>query len=111
MPEQPTVGKVIEIKGVVIDALFTENLPEINTALEIAVPSEDGQDGVLIAEVQQHLGEDRDRPVARARPGGARRPPTAAPRRAAAPPAAEKPTWVPVGKATLGRIFNGLGEP
>ena len=44
MPESgngQNVGKVIEIQGVVIDALFTENLPEINTALRISV---DGRD-------------------------------------------------------------------
>ena len=41
MPEQ-NVGKVIEIRGVVIDAAFTDNLPEINTALKIAMPSDDG---------------------------------------------------------------------
>jgi len=64
MPEQQNVGKVIEIKGVVIDAAFTDNLPEINTALEIAMPSEDGKGAVLIAEVQQHLGDDRVRAVA-----------------------------------------------
>src|SRR5438034_365384 len=63
MPEQ-NVGKVIEIRGVVIDAAFTDNLPEINTALKIAMPSEDGSDRVLIAEVQQHLGDDRVRAVA-----------------------------------------------
>src|SRR6266576_904941 len=63
MPEQ-NVGKVIEIRGVVIDAALTDNLPEINTALEIAMPSDDGKDGVLIAEVQQHLGDDRVRAVA-----------------------------------------------
>ena len=63
MPEQ-NVGKVIEIRGVVIDVAFTDRLPEINTALEIAMPSEDGSEGVLVAEVQQHLGDDRVRAVA-----------------------------------------------
>ena len=36
------VGKVIEIKGVVIDAVFTDNLPEINNALRIELPERDG---------------------------------------------------------------------
>jgi len=36
MPEQQNVGKVVEIKGVVIDVAFTDTLPEINTALKIA---------------------------------------------------------------------------
>ena len=62
MPEQTqgqNVGKVIEVKGVVIDALFPDDLPEIYSALRITV---DGND--LIAEVQQHLGDDRVRAVA-----------------------------------------------
>jgi F-type H+-transporting ATPase subunit beta len=103
MPEQRNVGKVIEIKGVVIDALFTESLPEINTALEIAVPSEDGQAGVLIAEVQQHLGDDRVRAVAMDSTDGIPRGVDVVD--------TGKPISVPVGKATLGRIFNVLGEP
>jgi F-type H+-transporting ATPase subunit beta len=103
MPEQRNVGKVIEIKGVVIDALFTESLPEINTALEIAVPSEDGEDGVLIAEVQQHLGDDRVRAVAMDSTDGIPRGVDVVDTGA--------PITVPVGKPTLGRIFNVLGEP
>jgi len=64
MPDQnngQNVGKVIEIRGVVIDALFTYRLPEIYTALKIERP---GGEGDLIAEVQQHLGDDRVRAVA-----------------------------------------------
>ena len=53
------VGKLIEIKGVVIDALFPGALPEIYHALRLSV---DGRD--VIAEVQQHLGDDRVRAVA-----------------------------------------------
>ena len=45
MPEQQNVGKVVEIKGVVIDVAFTDTLPEINTALKIAVPVEDEYPG------------------------------------------------------------------
>ena len=59
------VGKVLEIKGVVVDAVFPGNLPEINTALRITVPERDGRPAIdLIAEVQQHLGDDRVRAVA-----------------------------------------------
>jgi len=51
------VGKVVEVKGVVIDAVFTGSLPEIYNALRITVPGENGSPGLdLIAEVQQHLG-------------------------------------------------------
>ena len=60
-----SVGKVIEIKGVVIDAAFTGDLPQINHALEIQIPARDGQEARrLVAEVQQHLGDDRVRAVA-----------------------------------------------
>src|ERR671931_2861074 len=103
MPEQQNVGKVIEIKGVVIDAAFPERLPEIYSALKIAVPSDDGQDGELIAEVQQHLGDDRVRAVAMDSTDGIPRGVDVIDTGA--------PISVPVGKATLGRIFNVLGAP
>src|SRR2546421_3040393 len=102
MPEQQNVGKVIEIRGVVIDAAFTDTLPEINTALKIAMPSEDGADRVLIAEVQQHLGDDRVRAVAMDSTDGIPRGVDVIDTGA--------PILVPVGKPTLGRIFNVLGE-
>jgi len=98
------VGKVVEIRGVVIDAVFSERLPEIYTALRISVPQEDGQAPIdLIAEVQQHLGDDRVRAVAMDSTDGI-------------PRGVEivdtgGPISVPVGDATLGRIFNVLGEP
>ena len=57
-------GKIVEIKGVVIDAVFPDSLPEIYSALEIEIPKEDGSTATLVAEVQQHLGDDRVRAVA-----------------------------------------------
>src|SRR5689334_21614639 len=102
MPDQnngQNVGKVIEIRGVVIDAVFTDNLPEIYTALRIALP--DGK-GDLIAEVQQHLGDDRVRAVAMDSTDGIPRGVDVIDTGA--------PISVPVGQATLGRIFNVLGE-
>src|SRR5436853_792872 len=102
MAEQ-NVGKVIEIRGVVIDAAFTDNLPEINTALRIEMPSDDGSDRVLIAEVQQHLGDDRVRAVAMDSTDGIPRGVDVIDTGA--------PITVPVGKPTLGRIFNVLGQP
>ena len=54
------VGRLIEIKGVVVDAVFPNKLPSIYAALRIARP----EGGDLIAEVQQHLGDDRIRAVA-----------------------------------------------
>src|SRR5438477_389678 len=61
--EQNT-GRIVEIKGVVLDAVFPSGLPEINYALSVQVPDGDGETRELIAEVQQHLGDDRVRAVA-----------------------------------------------
>jgi F0F1-type ATP synthase beta subunit len=56
MAEQ-NVGKVVEVKGVVIDAVFAGTLPGINNALRITVPAGNGSPGLdLVAEVQQHPG-------------------------------------------------------
>ncbi|HET8606092.1 MAG TPA: F0F1 ATP synthase subunit beta [Gaiellaceae bacterium] len=93
------VGKLIEIKGVVIDAVFTEKLPEINTALEIEL--EDG--GVLVSEVQQHLGDDRVRAVAMDSTDGLPRGVDVVDTGA--------PISVPVGDVTLGRVWNVVGDP
>src|SRR5438874_13595889 len=54
------VGKVIENKGVVLDVVFPGQLPEMNNALEIQLGS-NGDTSTLVAEVQQHLRDDRVR--------------------------------------------------
>src|SRR5215203_6766728 len=96
-------GQVVEIKGVVIDAVFTENLPGIYNALAIEMPGVGGAEGTtLIAEVQQHLGDDRVRAVAMDTTDGLAR--------GVEVVDTGQPITVPVGKATLGRIFNLLGE-
>ena len=59
-----SVGKIVEIKGVVIDAEFEGRLPDIYSALEISVPAADGGSTTLVAEVQQHLGDNRVRAIA-----------------------------------------------
>jgi F-type H+-transporting ATPase subunit beta len=106
MPEQSaqTSGRIIEIKGVVIDAVFPEGLPEINSALRIEIPAQDG-DGSrsLIAEVQQHLGDDRVRAVAMDSTDGLAR--------GVEVEDTGQPISVPVGTETLGRLWNVLGEP
>ena len=66
------VGKIIEIKGVVIDAVFPDTLPAIYNALAIEIPTGDGSSRTLIAEVQQHLGDDRVRAVAMDSPTASR---------------------------------------
>src|SRR5204863_6979382 len=87
------VCTLIEIKGVVVDAVFPERLPEIYSALRITRP--DG--GELIAEVQQHLGDDRVRAVAMDSTDGLARGTDVV------DPGA--PISVPVGDVTLGRVW------
>ncbi len=107
MPDQKNgqnVGKVIEIKGVVVDAVFPDSLPEINTALRITVPERDGRPAIdLVAEVQQHLGDDRVRAVAMDSTDGLSRGVDVVD--------LGGPITVPVGDATLGRLWNVIGEP
>jgi F-type H+-transporting ATPase subunit beta len=93
------VGTIVEIKGVVIDVVFTGELPEIYTALEIH--RSDGS--MLVAEVQQHLGDDRVRAVAMDATDGLARGTEVRDSGA--------PISVPVGEGTLGRLWNVLGEP
>src|SRR6266545_6433735 len=97
-------GKIVEIKGVVIDAVFPADLPEIYTALRIEIPAQEGgETRSLIAEVQQHLGDDRVRAVAMDSTDGLAR--------GLEVQDTGGPITVPVGEVTLGRIWNLLGEP
>jgi F-type H+/Na+-transporting ATPase subunit beta len=98
------VGKIVEIRGVVIDVVFHDQLPEIFHALRIQAPAEGGRPAVdLIVEVQQHLGNDRVRAVAMDATDGLSRGMDVEDTGAA--------ISVPVGDPTLGRIFNVLGAP
>ena len=97
-------GKIVEIKGVVIDVVFSGELPEIYSALSIDVPAQEDQEArSLIAEVQQHLGDDRVRAVAMDSTDGLARGLDVAD--------TGGPISVPVGDVTLGRIWNVIGEP
>ncbi len=94
-------GKIVQIQGVVVDVEFPpDGLPEIYNALSV---TREGSDVPLILEVQQHLGNDWVRAVAMSTTDGLRR-------GAEAVDTGES-IQVPVGPATLGRIFNVLGEP
>jgi F-type H+-transporting ATPase subunit beta len=98
------VGSVIEIKGVVIDAVFPGELPQIYNALRVSLPAQEERDAIeLVAEVQQHLGDDRVRAVAMDTTDGIPRGVEIVDTGA--------PISVPVGQATLGRLFNVLGDP
>jgi F-type H+-transporting ATPase subunit beta len=92
-------GKLLEIKGVVVDAVFPDGLPDIYSAVRIPRP----EGGYLIAEVQQHLGDDRVRAVAMDATDGIARGTEVIDTGA--------PISVPVGEVTLGRVWNVLGEP
>jgi F-type H+/Na+-transporting ATPase subunit beta len=101
--KKPSQGRIVEIKGVVLDAVFPETLPEIYTALRIEIPAQDGQEArSIIAEVQQHLGDDRVRAVAMDSTDGLAR--------GVEVEDTEQPISVPVGDVTLGRIWNVIGE-
>ena len=59
------VGRVEQVTGVVIDAVFPDTLPEIYSAVKIEMSGgSDGETTQLVCEVQQHLGDDRVRAVA-----------------------------------------------
>ena len=93
------VGYVTQIIGPVLDVTFPEGtLPSIYNAIRI----QDG-DNVIICEVQQLLGDNKVRAVSMKATDGLKRGVEATDTGA--------PISVPVGKPTLGRIFNVLGEP
>ncbi|MCI5622584.1 MULTISPECIES: F0F1 ATP synthase subunit beta [Anaerostipes] len=93
-------GKITQVIGAVLDIKFEEGqLPEINDAIDIQ--TKDG--GKLVVEVAQHLGDDTVRCIAMGPTDGLVRGMDAV--------ATGGPISVPVGEATLGRIFNVLGDP
>jgi F-type H+-transporting ATPase subunit beta len=99
------IGKVLQVIGPAVDVQFEEGkLPGIYNALRITSDGFDVPEAInVIVEVQQHLGEGRVRTVAMQPTAGMVR----------GMPAEDQggPISVPVGKATLGRILNVIGEP
>ena len=104
MPQSQTnEGTIVQIIGVVLDIDFSGGkLPEIYTALNIPRKNTDGSDNVLVAEVQQHLGEDRVRAVAMDTTDGLVRGMKAID--------SGGPISVPVGPEVLGRLINVTGD-
>ena len=105
------VGRIEEIQGVVIEAVFPDELPHIYNAIRVKLPdaakAEEGASGEagaewLVCEVQQHLGDDRVRAVAMDTTDGLSR--------GLEIEDTGGPISVPVGEKTLGRIFNVLGD-
>ena len=100
---QNGVGRITQVIGSTFDAEFPENqLPPIYNAVKIS-SEEKGVKINLTGEIQQHLGGNRVRCVALGSTDGLRRGLDCVD--------TGKPISVPVGKATLGRVFNVLGEP
>jgi len=98
--ENKNHGRIIRLVGVVVDVEFESgNLPSIYNALLIKRRS--GED--LILEIQEHVGTKVVRAIAMG--------PTAGLRREMTVIDLEKPIEVPIGRQTLGRLFNILGQP
>lgn len=94
-----TTGTIKQILGPVVDVYFENNMPAINDAVDVPV---EGQDS-LVLEVAAHLGNNTARCISMASTDGFRRGMEAI--------ATGSPIMVPVGKATMGRVFNLLGRP
>ena len=90
-------GRVVEVKGPVVDVQFDDHLPEILNALET-----ENQGKRLVLEVSQHLGEHTVRAIAMDATEGLVRGQEVTDTGA--------PISVPVGDETLGRILNVIGE-
>ena len=92
-------GTVIQIMGPVLDIRFAEDsLPNLLDAIEV-----DQGDHKIVAEVEQHIGDNVVRCVAMSSTDGLRR--------GAEAVNTGRPISVPVGEACLGRVFNLLGNP
>src|SRR4051794_29384097 len=105
------VGRIEEIQGVVIEAVFPDKLPNIYNAIRVKLPkAAQAEEGVsaeagaewLVCEGQQHLGDDRVRAGAMDTTDG--------PAPGVGIEDTRQAIAVPVGEKTLGRIFNVLGE-
>jgi F-type H+-transporting ATPase subunit beta len=102
--EKANIGYITRIIGPVVDVKFPEGkMPQIFNALTIKGTNEAGQEVSVTCEVQQLLGDNQVRAVAMSSTDGLIRSMEVVDTGA--------PISVPVGSATLGRIFNVLGEP
>ena len=91
-------GTIKQVIGPVVDVAFEESLPPLLQALEVK-----NTDSILVLEVQQHLGGGMVRTLALG--------PTEGLQRGLEVRDTGSPISVPVGKETLGRMFNVFGEP
>lgn len=101
---EQNIGRITQIIGPVIDAVFSPNkMPNIYNSVVIEGKNDVGDTIKCVAEVQQLLGDNVVRAVSMSATDGLMRGMTVVDTGAA--------LSVPVGKNTLGRIFNVLGEP
>ncbi|MBW1981438.1 MAG: F0F1 ATP synthase subunit beta [Deltaproteobacteria bacterium] len=99
-----SIGKIVQVIGNVVDVEFPEGqLPQILNALAISNPSISDEEGNLIVEVAQHLGDNVVRCVGMDTTDGLVR----------GMPAKDTgaPIQMPVGKTSLGRVLNVIGRP
>jgi len=92
------VGQITQIIGAVVDVQFDGELPNISHALEVQ-----GHDQRVVLEVAQHLGENTVRTISMETTEGLTR--------GQGVVSTGSPIRIPVGRGTLGRIMNVIGEP
>ncbi len=104
-PAQVILGKVVQVAGPAVDVQFPEGqIPEIHTAIRITSEGYDVPNPInIVCEAAQHIGEGRVRTIAMQ--------PTEGLVRGMKAESLGIPITVPVGRATLGRVLNVLGEP
>src|SRR2546426_12382343 len=96
-------GRVVRVIGPVVDVEFPpDQLPEINTALEVK-RTLDGETTTIVCEVAQHIGDSTVRAIAMK--------PTDGLVRGAPVTNTGQPIRVPVGQSILGHVYNVLGQP
>src|SRR5579859_4094881 len=101
----PVIGKVVQVSGPAVDCEFPEGqIPLVHTAIRITSEGFDVPQPIdIICEAEQHIGEGRVRTVALQ--------PTEGLVRGMKAYSLGQPVMVPVGKQTLGRVMNVIGEP
>jgi F-type H+-transporting ATPase subunit beta len=99
------IGKVVQVAGPAVDCEFPEgHIPLVYTAIRITSEGFEGPAPIdIICEVEQHIGEGRVRTIALQ--------PTEGLVRGMKAESLGHPVEVPVGKETLGRVLNVIGEP
>ena len=104
MSEDKNIGRIVQVLGAVVDVDFTgAELPDIMSALEIDRSGDGHEEGVLVLEVAQHLGENKVRTIAMDATEGLVRGQEVR--------ATGQPIAVQVGKESLGRMVNVIGQP